>query len=210
MRRAGRVARAFLVFGWSACMVAFDAERVQSAARAGGAGWLGHPQAQVSKVEVLAGGKLGNFVRVVANEGPGSWDGWFVLDDAGVPVAPSGPTGAAERLRALRFDGAGVTAADFARWLHVLGALPPGFDATDAFTTAGDGAAASLTPGDPVTLGLWAAGHAYDARTRPGLDDAGFGFGVTPPRWVRAEITFSRDAGLTWVVTDGATVTRGP
>lgn len=212
MTRLTRVARTFVILGWSACMVGFDAERVRSAAQAGGGAWLGHPGAQVSRVEVLAGGKLGAFVRVVATEGPGAWDGWFVLDD-GAPVAPTGPRGASDRLRALQFDGAGVSAAELARWLDVLGALPPGFEAADAFTTNGEGQAATLTPGAPVALVLWAAGHAYDARTTPPspFGDLAIGQGVTPPRWAKAVITFDRVAGLAWTVEDrGVVVARGP
>ena len=193
-------------------MVGFDAERVRSAAQSAGSGWLGHPQAQVSKVEVLGGGKLGAFVRVVATEGSGAWDGWFVLDAAGAPLAPTGPKGASDLLRGLQFDGAGVTPAELARWLDVLGALPAGFQASDAFTKSGAGEAASLTPGAPATLVLWAAGYEYDARTRKpsAFGEPGLGQGATPPRWVKAEIRFQRDAGLAWTITDGRAVTTGP
>lgn len=191
---------------WGACMMGFD--RSEAAVRAQAPAWLEHPSGKTTTVTLVGGGHLGAFYRAIVVDTDGSsWDGWMLLD-GDRRVDPGGPDAAEARLATLGFDGSGVSAEDWARWLETLGALPPGVKASDVFVQDTAGHGATLTA-KPATLTMLVLGSDLEQRTAGPFGTPSPG-GFSGPRWATAKIVF--DGGkLQWTVTDlGAVVSHRP
>lgn len=175
------------------------AQAIEATLQSSGAALVGHPDASVTSVTLVGGGRLGGFYALTV-EGPTGHFGGTVLYEGERLVDERGLDAASALAERLELWSAELELQPLIAWLEHLEALPAGFETSDLDVAhPREGAARRTDDG----LVLFATRAAYDQRTADPAElafgsDVDLGRGYAPPTYVRASLVVGD--GLTWTV----------